>query len=114
MELEKMKHILLAAGLALAATPALAGMCDEPPFGVKYPEMYDRLAALTCPDAVHDMLHNICRAKYMRDAKMRKTLHRIGFSDELIDGNDVGYIAVRVLQEFIRCKNAHDGDASGC
>ena len=38
--------------------------------------------------------------------KMRQTLHRIGFSDELIDGNDVGYVAVKVLQVLKECVDA--------
>jgi hypothetical protein len=100
--------------IATAIPPAFAGMCDQPPFGMKYPEMYHDLAALAGPDAVHDMLRNICRTKYMHDTKMRKVLHRIGFSDEFIDGNDVGYIAVKVLQALKECIDAHHGDASKC
>jgi hypothetical protein len=111
----KLQALALAAGLTVAvAAPAPAAMCDHPPFGIKYPEMYDVLATLAGPDAVHDMLRNICRTKYMHDAKMRKVLHRIGFSDELIDGNDVSYIAVKTLQALKECMDAHHGDASGC
>jgi hypothetical protein len=100
--------------LAAAATPAAAGMCDQPPFGIKPAGMYDKLAALTGPETVHDLLHNICRAKYMHDTKMRVTLHQIGFSDEFIDGNDVGYVAIKVILAFKECIDAHHGAASGC
>jgi hypothetical protein len=81
---------------------------------MKYPEMYDDLAALAGPDTIHDMLRNIRRTKYMHDAKMRKVLHRVGFSDEFIDGNDVVYIAVKVLQLLKQCIDGHHGDASRC
>jgi hypothetical protein len=88
--------------IVTAAPPAFAGMCDQPPFGMKHPEIYHDLAALAGPDAIHDLLRNICRTKYMHDAKMRQVLHEIGFSNEFIDGNDIGYIALKVLQEFAR------------
>jgi hypothetical protein len=91
---------------ATAVPPAFAGMCDQPPFGVKRQEIYNILTSIAGPDAVHDMLHNICRAKYMQDTKMRQTLHRIGFSDELIDDNDVGYVAYKVLQALKECVDA--------
>jgi hypothetical protein len=92
---------------------AFAGKCDQPPFGVAA-RKYEDLAALFGAENIHDLLRNTCRAKYMHDAKMRKTLHRIGFSDEFIDGNDVGYIALKVLQELKECMDAHHGDASRC
>ena len=75
--------------------------CDRPPFGMDT-QKYGDLVALLGAENIHDLLRNTCRAKYMHDAKMRKALHAIGFSNELIDGNDVGYIALRVLQEFAR------------
>jgi hypothetical protein len=111
-----MRTVIFAAAIAIAAAvpPAFAGMCDQPPFGIKYPEIYNDLAVIAGPEAVHDMLRNICRAKYMRDAKMRKLFHKIGFSDEFIDGNDVGCIAVKALQLLKECIDAHHGDASGC
>ena len=93
--------------IATAAPPAFAGMCDQPPFGMKHLEIYHDLAALVGPDAIHDLLRNTCRAKYMHDAKMRQVLHRIGFSDELIDGNDVGYVAIKVLQALKECVDAN-------
>jgi hypothetical protein len=77
--------------------PTATGNCDQPPFGAAQ-WAYDDLAAVMGPEAIRDMFHNICRAKFIHDKKMRKTLHRIGFSDEFIDGNDVGYIAAKTLQ----------------
>jgi hypothetical protein len=96
---------------SMAPMPASSGMCDQPPFGAR---KYKDLAEIFGAENIHDLMRNTCRAKYMHDAKMRKTLHRIGFSDEFIDGNDVSYIALKVLQELKECMDAHHGDASGC
>jgi hypothetical protein len=102
------KNLVIAGGLLLAGcltTPALAGMCDQPPFGVKH--NYNDFAEIFGAENIRDLFHNVCRAKYMHDIKMRQTLHRIGFSDELIDGNDVGYVALKVLQALKECVDAN-------
>jgi hypothetical protein len=109
----------VAAGLVLAAAavvpPAFADVCDQPPFGSKNAQIVEDFMAIGLSRAgVHEMLRNICLAKFMHDPRIRKAMHEVGFSDELIDRSDVGGIAARALQEFIRCKRVHNGDASGC
>jgi hypothetical protein len=96
------RTLVLAAALAvLAASPAIAGMCDQPPFSLT-PQSYEILTSLFGEENMHDLLGNVCRAKYTHDAKKREALHEIGISNAEIDNNDVGYVAVKVLEAYAR------------
>jgi hypothetical protein len=87
--------------------PTATGNCDQPPFGAAQ-WAYDDLAAVMGPEAIHDMFHNICRAKFMHDKKIcvrRCTVS--GFPTSSLTATTVGYIAVKTLQALKECIDAH-------
>jgi hypothetical protein len=52
--------------------------------------------------------------KYYGDEKTRKALVDIGITPYEINHDDVGLIALKVLQELQKCMDAHHGVASEC
>lgn len=99
--------------IATAVPPAFAGMCDQPPYAQK-PEFYQKIVELFGRDTLKEFLSNVCRVKYYGDEKTRKAMVDIGITPYEIDHEDVGLIALKVLQELQKCMDAHHGDASGC
>jgi hypothetical protein len=63
-----------------AASQAMAGMCDEPPYGAD-PKLYKIFVDLFSQGSTVDFFPNVCRAKYKGDEKMRKALIDIGISN---------------------------------
>ena len=74
---------------------------DEPPYGAN-PKHY-KLYVDTLGDlgnlSKHDLLPNICRAKYKSDEKIHKALVDVGLTSYEIDHDDVAVITLKVLQE---------------
>ena len=92
-----------------AASQAMAGMCDEPPYGAdpkRYKLYIDTLGKLGNLSK-QDLFPNICRAKYKGDEKLRKALVDIGVTSYEIDHDDVAVIALKVLQEFAKFQGKH-------
>jgi len=89
-----------------AASQAMAGMCDEPPYGANekgyklFVDTFGKAGSL-------DFLPNVCRAKYIGDEKMRKALVDIGVSSYEIDHDDVTLIAIKVLKEYVKFQKIH-------
>jgi hypothetical protein len=102
--------VTLALVIAVAgASQAVAGMCEEPPYGAdpKHYKLYiDTLGELGNLSK-NDLFPNICRAKYKSDEKIRKALVDIGVTSYEIDHDDVAVIALKVLQEFKKSQGIH-------
>ena len=88
------------------ASQAVAGLCDQPPYGAD-PKLYKIFVDLFSQGSTLDFFPNICRAKYKGDEKMRKALIDIGISNYELDHDDVSVIAIKVLKEFAKSKGIH-------
>jgi hypothetical protein len=99
--------IVVALVIAMAAaSQAMAGMCEEPPYGASekgyklFVDTFGKAGSL-------DFLPNVCRAKYKGDEKIRKALVDIGISSYEIDHDDVILIAIKALKEFAKFQKIH-------
>ena len=89
-----------------AASQAMAGMCDDPPYGANQ-KSYKLFVDLFGEVGTLDFLPNVCRAKYKGDEKIRKALVDIGVSSYEIDHDDVTLIAIKVLKEYAKVQRIH-------
>jgi hypothetical protein len=88
------------------ASQATAGMCDQPPYGAD-PKSYKLYIDKFSEKTTVDFFPNICRAKYIGDERMRKSLVDVGVSSYEIDHDDVALIAVKVIEAYVKYKGIH-------
>jgi hypothetical protein len=101
--------VLAAAALAIwagATAPAAAGLCDTPPYGAD-PKKYQLFIDTFSEGLTVDFFSNICRAKYLSDEKMRKSLVDIGVPSQDIDHDDVTLIAIKVMEQYRKLNGVH-------
>src|SRR5947208_1844479 len=80
IKMRTLTTIVVALVIAVAAaSQAMAGMCDDPPYGANQ-KSYKLFVDLFGEVGTLDFLPNVCRAKYKGDEKIRKALVDIGVS----------------------------------